>query len=298
MKVGFLRMQLQKRQIGNLFFNCCIPILLGLLLFAKTTFLPNIYEKLAFLLVSILLSAYHLLAPKNKTLKRFALLVNIVMLITIALFVLLHSQNLMYIFSSIGSFKDFILGSGSIGMLVYIAVQFLQVMFLPIPSLIITLAGVAIYGPFLGALLCCVGVLLGSYISFLVGKVFGKKVAIWLFGEEKANKCADILNKKGKIFLIIAFLLPLFPDDLLCLTAGITTMKFKTFFFITTCTRPIGIVFMSFFGGGYIIPFNGWGLYVWPFILAFVIFVLVYYTKKQQQIENYFLLKMQAFKRK
>ena len=183
-------------------------------------------------------------------------------------------------------------------MLVYVVVQFLQVMFLPIPSMIINLAGVAIYGPLLGALLCTIGVLSASYCSFLMGKIFGYRVAVWIAGESSVIKYTNILNEKGKFFLTVAFLLPLFPDDMLCLISGITPMTFKTFAIIASITRPIGVVFMSFFGGGYIIPFSGWGLFVWPVILVIAIVAVIVVYKYQTQIEGYILSKIKRKSKK
>ena len=164
--------------------------------------------------------------------------------------------------------------------------------------MIITLTGVAIYGPLLGSILCTIGVLLGSYCSFLFGKLLGFKIVCWVSGKQNAIKYAEIINNRGKFFLIIAFLLPLFPDDILCLIAGITTMKFKHFFWIALITRPIGVICMSFFGGGYIIPFTGWGLFVWPFILVFAIVAVVLLTKYQPQIEERILTKLLKLKNK
>ena len=43
---------------------------------------------------------------------------------------------------------------------------------------------------------------------------------------------------------------------------------------------------MSYFGGGYIIPFTGWGLFVWPFILILAIVAITILTKYQEKIES------------
>ena len=229
---------------------------------------------------------------KKISLSRLLFVLNIILLIIYFVWHMFNKYNMLHIFSSISSFKEFILSTKEKGMMVYIFIQFIQVLSVPIPSMIITLTGVAIYGPLLGSLLCTTGVLLGSYCSFFIGKIFGFKIVSWVAGYDKAVKYANIINDRGKFFLIIAFLLPLFPDDILCLIAGITTMKFKHFFWIALITRPIGVVCMSFFGGGYIIPFTGWGLFVWPLILIVVVFLVYYSTKYQPQMEKWILNKI------
>ena len=235
----------------------------------------------------------YLFAIKNKkVLSRLLLVFNVVLCLIISGWTLFSKYEMLQVFSSIASFKQFILSTGQKGMFIYVLVQIIQVLFVPIPAMIITLTGVAIYGPFLGATLCSLGVLIGSYGSFLIGRVFGSKLVIWIAGEQNAKKYADLINNRGKFFLIIAFLLPLFPDDILCLIAGITNMKFNHFFWIALITRPIGVFCMGFFGGGYIIPFTGWGLFVWPFILIFAIGVIIVLTKFQPQIESWILTKL------
>ena len=72
-------------------------------------------------------------------------------------------------------------------------------------------------------------------------------------------------------------------------------MKFKHFFWIASITRPIGVICMSYFGGGYIIPFSGWGLYVWPFILLLAIVAVVVSTKYQPQMEKWIIDKLYKF---
>lgn len=199
---------------------------------------------------------------------------------------ILQYYQLMYIFSSITNLKIFILSTGKKGMIVYILIQMAQVIFLPIPAGIITLAGVAIWGPLWGGVLDSIGVLLGSYVSFCLGKIFGFKLVSWIVGYQNATKYASIINDRGKFFLFYAFLLPLFPDDILCLIAGITTMSFQYFFFVALITRPIGVICMCYFGGGYIIPFQGWGIYVWIALAIIILFSIYYLTKNQEKIEK------------
>ena len=252
------------------------------------------------IILSIFLSVFSIIFKhkKKEILSKLCLLINIILSLIITLWVVFSKYEILTVFSSISSFKNFILSTKEKGMIIYVLIQFLQVLFVPIPSMIITLTGVAIYGPIVGSILCTIGVLLGSYCSFFMGKILGFKIACWITGKQNATKYAQIINERGKFFLIIAFLLPLFPDDILCLIAGITTMKFKHFFWIALITRPIGVICMSFFGGGYIIPFTGWGLFVWPFILIFAIVAVIVLTKYQPQVEEWILVKILKLKKK
>ena len=191
------------------------------------------------------------------------------------------------VFSSITSLKEYIVNTSSKGVIIYILIQALQVIFLPIPAAVICIVGSVIYGPFLGAIYCSIGVILGSFVSFFIGKTFGYRLVSWIVGIENTNKYTQILSKNGGLFLVIAFLLPMFPDDILCLIAGITKMKFRTFGTVTTITRPIGVIFMAFFGSGSIIPFNGWGIIVWGVIFVIALLIVYLSYKKQNEIQSF-----------
>lgn len=283
-----------KKQVIYYITLVLLPVIIFINYYINPKVLHSNLVEIIMIVVSLLLSALSFIFRiKNKLhLYRLLLVINIILCVVITIWTLFSKYDMLQVFSSIATFKQFILSTGQKGMFVYVLIQIIQVLFVPIPAMIITLTGVAIYGPLLGSMLCTLGVLIGSYGSFLIGRVFGVKLVTWIVGHENATKYADLINKRGKFFLIIAFLLPLFPDDILCLIAGITTMKFKHFFWITLITRPIGVICMSYFGGGYIIPFTGWGLFVWPFILILAVVAVVVSTKYQPQIEQWILSKI------
>lgn len=224
-----------------------------------------------------------------KILSRLFYVIFIIFSIVILLYTLLYKLNFLDMFSSVTSLKNYILSTEEKGVFVYIIIQAMQVVFLPIPAAIICIVGSIIYGPLLSAIYCSVGILLGSYISFLLGKTFGYKLVSWIVGKDNTDKYSLILRKRGGFFLSLAFLLPMFPDDILCLIAGITNMKFKTFFLVTLITRPIGVIFMAYFGSGNIIPFTGWGIYVWIGLLIVATILVVCTYRYQEKMQEYIL---------
>ena len=232
---------------------------------------------------------------KNKSiLIKTIFALNIGLCVFILLYVTLSNFKILHILSSVDLMKEFILSTKEKGVFIYILIQILQVVFVPIPAAVIAVVGSLIYGPILGALYCTIGILIGSYISYAIGKTFGFKVVSWVVGQDNAMKYSNILAKRGSFFLCIAFLLPLFQDDILCLIAGISTMKFSTFFLVTTVTRPIGVIFMCLFGSGQIIPYSGWGLIVWGMILILAIGLIIVMYKFQDKIQSWVLSKLKV----
>ena len=196
--------------------------------------------------------------------------------------------------NSVEKLQNVILSWGFWGRFGYVILQLLQVTFIPLPSTVTIIAGTLVYGPLQASLLSLAGILLGSMLACLLGKVFGKKLVVFMVGEITCQKRADFLSNANYSFFIM-MLLPIFPDDVLCLVAGLTNMSW-TFFTVTNLiARPIGVFTVSYFGSGHLIPYHGWGLIVWGILILLIIAVLILSYKYQKQIEN-FLLK--AFRNK
>ncbi|MCH5164360.1 MAG: TVP38/TMEM64 family protein [Clostridiales bacterium] len=184
------------------------------------------------------------------------------------------------------SIRNFILSTKQWGIITFLVLTILQVVFLPIPAAVTILIGVAIYGPLMAFVLSLVGTYIGSIICFWIGKSCGKKLVAWMVGKDSAEKYAKMLNDKGKWIFALMLLFPFFPDDTLCLVAGTTTMSWKFFLLAMLFTRPLIIAFTSFFGSGEIIPYSGWGIPVWIGIFILCIVLLIIAAKLKNKIIN------------
>ena len=222
---------------------------------------------------------------KYKHFSRTVLVVAIIAVAVVACYVLYYTTGLSERFSDFNALKAYIRGSGFWGVAIFIGLTVFQVVVLPIPEAVTILLGVAIYGATMSFVLSVIGTIIGSLISFMLGKVFGRKLCNWMFGEENTEKYAKIMNEKGRFLFIIMLLFPAFPDDMLCMIAGITTMSYAYFTVICLITRPVMIGLTAYLGSG-IIPFSGWGIPVWISIacLMFVVFIVVGGIKSK--IEN------------
>lgn len=102
------------------------------------------------------------------------------------------------------------------------------------------LAGVLFENVWVAISLALVGVWVSSIIMFAVGDTLGEKIAVKLVGKEDLAKAQDLIDTKSKIYLPIMFLFPFFPDDGLCLAAGMTKMKYSYFIPIVIIFRSVG----------------------------------------------------------
>lgn len=197
---------------------------------------------------------------------------------------------------SVDSLREYVSGFGGFAVAIFIVIQFLQVVVLPIPGFITVSVGVLLFGAFKGAFYSVIGILSASIVAFFIGRVFGYKVAGWLVGKENLDKGLKMVKGKDKIILTFMFLFPFFPDDVLCFVAGLSSMSVPYYLVMITVTRIVNISVSSYSVNGSLIPYDTW----WGIVLWFVVFIAVgalcYFVYKYgEKIEEYFKLK---FKRK
>ena len=184
--------------------------------------------------------------------------------------------------------QDFIKSTGAIAPLVFIAVSFAQVTLIPIPGAVTILAGNYLFGFWLSLLYSYIGMMLGGIVAFALGRIIGRPFVNWVAGsKEKADEWIKKLKGRETVFLFFAFLLPLFPDDILCSVAGILPISWITFIVMQVITRFTSISGTLIFMSGEVIPYHGWGLVILItiFALAIVAFIIsVKYAEKLNKI--------------
>ncbi len=124
--------------------------------------------------------------------------------------------------------------------------------FVPATSMTFIVCSVILFGAWKGFAISSIGVVLSSISMFLIGRFGGEKLAKRLVGEENLKKAQDLVAIKSKIYLPLMFVLPLFPDDALCMVAGMTKMKWWHFLLIVIFCRTIGVAVVCFLGSDFI----------------------------------------------
>lgn len=126
--------------------------------------------------------------------------------------------------------------------LIYFAVQLVSVILAPIPSNLTAVAGAVLFGLWPAFLLTFGAVQTGSMLVFLLARVYGRSFADRLVSQRLSARYLDVIRRKRDTFLMLAFLFPFFPDDLLCILAGLTDISPTRFFLLTLLTRPWGLL--------------------------------------------------------
>lgn len=193
---------------------------------------------------------------------------------------------------------EIIRNTGKWGMVVYVLIQILQVVILPLPAVVCYVPGSRIWGAGIATLLASIGVVIGSVIAYCIGRFFGKKAIIWIAGEETTEKYINYIGNKGKMIFVLMQILPFFPDDILCMIAGLTSMSFPFFLAVMVLVRPLIIAAYCYLGSGSLIPFSGWGIPVWIAIFAVCIVLAALSFKYQDRVEKWLVSKFRKKKDK
>lgn len=195
------------------------------------------------------------------------------------------SNGNLSIFNSQESLQAYIDSFGAKAPIIFIIIQIVQVIISPIPGNITTLAGGALFGFWPAFLYSSIAVILGSIAAFTIARYLGHPLVVRFIGQHSTDKYLSVIHAKGKVVLATMFLMPFFPDDIICFIAGISGVSY--FFFIITVilTRPWGLLFSAFIGSG-ALTLSIWS---WLCIGIFTTFIFYLSFHYANHIESFFI---------
>ncbi len=138
---------------------------------------------------------------------------------------------------------------GVLAPLVFVLLQFLQVIFAPIPGQVVALAAGYLFGPLAGTVYSLVGVLAGSAVAFVLAKRYGRGFVDSLLHEEVMNRFDGFVDEVGFPGLVAFVLVPGLPDDAVCFLAGLTTWRLRSFMVAIAIGRLPAYVITVYAGG-------------------------------------------------
>ncbi|BCK47446.1 TVP38/TMEM64 family protein [Streptococcus dysgalactiae subsp. dysgalactiae] len=161
--------------------------------------------------------------------------------IALSLLFLAYFQQHPNFFAVGGTFQAYLVKLGILAPCLFILIQIVQVVYPVIPGGLTCVLGHVVFGPFLGFIYNTVGIFIGSLVSFMLARKYGAQFAKIFVSDDTYNKYIPCLDK-GKYFerfLAAAFILPGFPDDFLCMVAGLGKMSLRKFTAIFLLAKPV-----------------------------------------------------------
>ena len=191
---------------------------------------------------------------KFKKILKILIVLSVIASISIVLFFVLRHFG----FTDIGLLKDFLRRTGPWAIVCYILLRVVCTIFLsfmPACSMIFDLLSLAAFDylpPIVIFLICLASIVITSVVMDLIGRFGGNRAIIKILGREEYEEAEDLIKEKGMVYVPVMYLLPIFPDDAICMVSGATKMNFWVHLIEIILCRGIGCATIIF--GVQIIP--------------------------------------------
>ena len=173
--------------------------------------------------------------------------------------------------------ERFIQSYGTQAAVVSYFLMILQANAAPLPAFLITFANASLFGAFWGGLLSWTSSMAGAALCFFIARVMGREVVEKLTGKTVLNSMDGFFTRYGKHTILVCRLLPFVPFDPISYAAGLTSLRFRSFFIATVLgLLPASIVYSwagSMFTGG-----TFW--FVTGLFILFALTVVIFMAKK------------------
>ena len=150
-----------------------------------------------------------------------------------------YNQKLIAFIESFHPYDDFI----------FIVIQIIQVLVAgAIPAEISGFVGGYLYGPVRGIIYSTIGLSIGSWLAFILSRVYGLPLVRRLVKPQLMEKYDHFIEARGPLVCFILFLIPGFPKAAFCYIIGLSQMNIWTFIGISTVGRLFGTILLSVSG--------------------------------------------------
>ena len=139
-------------------------------------------------------------------------------------------------------------GFGAGAALVFLFVQFLQVVVAPIPGQFVGVLGGFVFGFWKGLLLNVAGNAIGSLSAILLTRVLGKRFMRPFVPAQVQEKFDEAVRRGGLSNFFMLFLLPGTPKDSICFMAGMTRIAVLRLLAVNSLCRLPGLIVLTFTG--------------------------------------------------
>jgi uncharacterized membrane protein YdjX (TVP38/TMEM64 family) len=159
---------------------------------------------------------------------------------------------------------------GAFGVVILLALQFIQIVVAFIPGEVTQMAAGMLYGPLWGSLLILLGCAVSSSFVYVVVHKLGAPFVKDMVPEKFLSKFEDF-ERTGRLNIIvfILFLIPGLPKDTFTYLVPLTDMKMRSFVIITTIARTPGIFLSAYAADGLV---EG---QIWQSIAIFGVLILL-----------------------
>lgn len=219
---------------------------------------------------------------KVKMIKLIALIL-VIAILTIATIYMIPIMKEIKTPEGQAQFKEKITNSGITGVLILFGLELAQVVLAILPGEPIEILAGICFGPIWGTIFLMVSVFIVTCLIYFLVKKFGRDFIYEFFPKEKVDKLENsklLKNEKQiELVMIILFLIPGTPKDLLVYIGALLPMKSSRFIAISTLLRFPSIISSTLLGDN--ILDGKWKVGIIAYVITFLItFIVVFIVNK------------------
>jgi len=169
---------------------------------------------------------------------------------------LLWGDPLWRLFSDRDRLAALVQGWGAWGPLAVILLQILQTIVAPVPGQVVGFVSGYLFGVWWGTVYCMAGMLLGTLLSLVLVRRYGRPIVLRLADPETVARLDAWLgrqalnSRRGELLLFLIFLFPFTPSDAANLLAGLTALPIGRIMLLSTVGRFPGVMVPVLIGAG------------------------------------------------
>lgn len=175
---------------------------------------------------------------KNKKLAYIKLLILASIIIVLPVILYLTCKDTLFNTEWLNSLPQRLMAHPKTAALSLIGLQILQVIICFLPGQPIQFAASYLFGTLGGYLVSIVGAIIGAFAAYYIARFLGADAVKSIFGEEKVEKYRSKINSgKGLLIVLLIYLIPGLPKDLIGYVAGISSMRVIPFIIVSSIGR-------------------------------------------------------------
>jgi uncharacterized membrane protein YdjX (TVP38/TMEM64 family) len=120
-------------------------------------------------------------------------------------------------------------GFGLLGPLVYMVLLASTIIFTPLPSVVVSIAGGLAFGVVMGTLYTLAGGMLGATVNFFIARRMGRHYVERRLGQTAMDQIDSLADRMGVKLIFLTRLIPLFNFDWVSYAAGLTRMSYRNY---------------------------------------------------------------------
>lgn len=132
----------------------------------------------------------------------------------------------------------------------FVLLQAAQVIVAPVPGHVLSFAAGYLFGPLWGFVYSMVGATLGTLVAMGLARRYGRPWVERVISPAALDRFDAALGEYGLLGVFLVFLLPGFPDDVVCLVAGVSELDLRRVLVASVLGRAPGYAVLVASGAG------------------------------------------------